>query len=151
MNHTYTGTRSPIVSLAMAGVLETLSVPRASALLSASLPPVARSNSIQFSEFQGLKIQPIRALVKLSSTRKLARRGSRIEPKVLVVFNLGHKADSMDTFDALVTALPLTKDGEEAQLQKISELQSRKENQKIRKRRSLLAKQEYPEISPRIP
>ncbi|KAL8510288.1 hypothetical protein ACS0TY_017191 [Phlomoides rotata] len=62
----------------MAGVLETLSVPRASALPSASLPPVAGSNSVRFSEFRGLKIQPIRASVKLSSTQKLARRGSRI-------------------------------------------------------------------------
>ncbi|KAL8462263.1 hypothetical protein ACS0TY_033345 [Phlomoides rotata] len=100
MNHTYTGPRSPIgiliqyrthtftlllcvtlrfsVSLAMAGVLETLYVPRASALLSASLPLVTGSNSVRFSEFQGLKIQPIRASVKLNSTQKLARRGSRI-------------------------------------------------------------------------
>ncbi|KAL8483329.1 hypothetical protein ACS0TY_026136 [Phlomoides rotata] len=62
----------------MAGVLETLSVPRVSAFPSASLPPVAGSNSVRFSEFQGLKIQPIRASIKLSSTQKLARRGSRI-------------------------------------------------------------------------
>ncbi|KAL8469716.1 hypothetical protein ACS0TY_032527 [Phlomoides rotata] len=78
MNHTYTGPRSPIVSLAMVGVLETLYVPRASALPSTSLPPVVGSNSVRFSEFQGLKIQPIRASVKLSSTQKLARCGSRI-------------------------------------------------------------------------
>ncbi|KAL8541608.1 hypothetical protein ACS0TY_002757 [Phlomoides rotata] len=62
----------------MAGVLETLSVLRASALPFASLPPVVGSNSVRFSDFQGLKIQPIRASVKLSSTQKLARRGSRI-------------------------------------------------------------------------
>ncbi|KAH6795699.1 thioredoxin M-type 4 [Perilla frutescens var. hirtella] len=55
----------------MAGLLETLIVPRA------SLAPVAGSTSVRFSQFRGLKIHPTRSSVKLSSTRK-ARLGSRI-------------------------------------------------------------------------
>ncbi|KAL0320680.1 UNVERIFIED_CONTAM: Thioredoxin M4, chloroplastic [Sesamum radiatum] len=62
----------------MAGLLETLIIPRASALPSASLAPVAGSCSARFSEFRGLKIQPTRSSVKLRSTSKLARRASRI-------------------------------------------------------------------------
>ncbi|KAL2247527.1 UNVERIFIED_CONTAM: Thioredoxin M4, chloroplastic [Sesamum indicum] len=62
----------------MAGLLETLIIPRASALPSASLAPVAGSSSARFSEFRGLKIQSTRSSAKLRSTSKLARRGSRI-------------------------------------------------------------------------
>ncbi|XP_057797370.1 uncharacterized protein LOC131013310 [Salvia miltiorrhiza] len=57
----------------MAGLLETLIVPRASA----SLLPVVGSTSIRFSNFSGLKIHPTRPSVKLTSTRK-ARLASRI-------------------------------------------------------------------------
>ncbi|KAI5662584.1 hypothetical protein M9H77_21907 [Catharanthus roseus] len=68
----------------MAAVLETLTVPRASALPSASLAPIAgssfssRRSSVCFSQFKGLKIQPTRSSVSLSSTSKSARRGGRI-------------------------------------------------------------------------
>ncbi|KAK6132681.1 hypothetical protein DH2020_033499 [Rehmannia glutinosa] len=62
----------------MAGLLETLIIPRASALPSASVAPVTGSRSVRFSEFRGLKIQPTRSSAKLRSTSNLARRGSRI-------------------------------------------------------------------------
>ncbi|XP_057797340.1 uncharacterized protein LOC131013284 [Salvia miltiorrhiza] len=62
----------------MAGVLETLMIPRASALPSASLPPVAASASVRFPELRGLKMQPTRSSAKLRTTHKLARGGSRI-------------------------------------------------------------------------
>lgn len=62
----------------MAGLLETLVVPRASAFPSASSAPVAGSSSVRFSEFRGLKIQPVRSSAKLRSNLKLARRGSGI-------------------------------------------------------------------------
>ncbi|KAI3466119.1 hypothetical protein Pfo_022782 [Paulownia fortunei] len=62
----------------MAGLLETLVIPRASALPSASSAPVSGSRSVRFSEFKGLKIQPTRSSSKLRSTSKLARGGSRI-------------------------------------------------------------------------
>ncbi|KAK6154337.1 hypothetical protein DH2020_008585 [Rehmannia glutinosa] len=62
----------------MAGLLETLIIPRASALPSASAAPVTGSRSARFSEFRGLKIQPTRSSAKLKSTSNLARRGSRI-------------------------------------------------------------------------
>ncbi|KAG8386314.1 hypothetical protein BUALT_Bualt03G0136100 [Buddleja alternifolia] len=68
----------------MAGVLETLTIPRASALPSASLSPidkssVARRSSVRFSEFRGLRIQTARssALLRKSSSG-VARRGGRI-------------------------------------------------------------------------
>lgn len=68
---------------AMAAVLETLTIPRASALPSASLAPVAgssvsRRSSLRFSEFRGLKIQPARSSASMSSRSRLDRRGSRI-------------------------------------------------------------------------
>ncbi|KAG8364949.1 hypothetical protein BUALT_Bualt18G0051800 [Buddleja alternifolia] len=64
----------------MAGVLETLTVPRASAITSVSLAPVAgsRRNSVRFSDFRGLKNQLTRSSAKVRSSSKLARRGSRI-------------------------------------------------------------------------
>ncbi|KAL3503220.1 hypothetical protein ACH5RR_037669 [Cinchona calisaya] len=74
----------------MAGVLETLTVPRAgaaaAALPSASLAPIAGASPFstsrvrRFSEFRGLKIQPTRSAssVSYSSSRLAARRGSRI-------------------------------------------------------------------------
>lgn len=67
----------------MAVVLETLIVPRASVVPSASLNPVAgasisRCSSIRFSQFRGLKIQQNQRVAPVSSTCKLARRGSRI-------------------------------------------------------------------------
>lgn len=64
-------------SIAMAGLFETLIVPRASALPSASVAPLVGSTSVRFSDFRGLKIQPTRSSVKLSSARKV-RGGSRI-------------------------------------------------------------------------
>lgn len=69
--------RLPPIFSAMAGLLETLIVPRASALPSASLAPLAGSTSVRFSDFRGLKIQPTRSAVKLSSAGK-ARGGNRI-------------------------------------------------------------------------
>ncbi|XP_022846054.1 uncharacterized protein LOC111368822 [Olea europaea var. sylvestris] len=67
----------------MAVVLETLIVPRASVVPSASLNPVAgasisRCSSIRFSQFRGLKIQQNQRVAPVSSTCKFARRGSRI-------------------------------------------------------------------------
>ncbi|KAL2472663.1 Thioredoxin M4 [Forsythia ovata] len=67
----------------MAGVLETLTVPRASAFPSASFTTVAgasvsRHSSIRFSQFRGLKIQQNRCVASLGSTTKFSRRGSRI-------------------------------------------------------------------------
>ncbi|KAL2466831.1 Thioredoxin M4 [Abeliophyllum distichum] len=67
----------------MAGVLETLTVPRASALQYASLAPVTggsfpRRSSVKLSEFRGLKIQLARSSATLSSRSKLPCRGSRI-------------------------------------------------------------------------
>ncbi|KAG8362703.1 hypothetical protein BUALT_BualtUnG0048600 [Buddleja alternifolia] len=64
----------------MAGVLEILTIPRASAITSVSLAPVAgsRRNSVRFSDFRGLKIQLTRSSAKVRSSSKLARRGSRI-------------------------------------------------------------------------
>ncbi|KAI3457467.1 hypothetical protein Pfo_014130 [Paulownia fortunei] len=67
----------------MAAVLETLTIPRASALPSASLAPVvgssvSRRSSVKFSEFRGLKIQPARSSAAVSSRSRLDRRGSRI-------------------------------------------------------------------------
>lgn len=62
----------------MAGLLDALVIPRASALPSASLPPVSGSASFRFSEFRGLKVQPTRSSAKLSSTQKPARLGGRI-------------------------------------------------------------------------
>ncbi|KAH6764287.1 thioredoxin M-type 4 [Perilla frutescens var. hirtella] len=58
----------------MAGLLETLLIPRASA----SLPPLAGSASVRFSELRGLKMLPTRSSTKLRSTQKLARRGTTI-------------------------------------------------------------------------
>ncbi|XP_016515864.1 uncharacterized protein LOC107832514 [Nicotiana tabacum] len=69
----------------MAGVLETIAVPRASALSSARLAPIADSNSfsgrrssVNFSQFRGLKVQQSRSPVSLSSTSNSVRRGGRI-------------------------------------------------------------------------
>ncbi|CAI9088650.1 OLC1v1023046C1 [Oldenlandia corymbosa var. corymbosa] len=67
----------------MAAVLETLTVPRASAALpSASFAPIAGSSftiRVRFSEFKGLKIQPTRSSsLTSSSSSRLARRGSKI-------------------------------------------------------------------------
>ncbi|KAL8046542.1 hypothetical protein ABFX02_08G184500 [Erythranthe guttata] len=62
----------------MAGLLETLVVPRASAFPSASSAAVAGSSSVRFSEFRGLKIQPTRSSAKLRSNLKFARRGGSI-------------------------------------------------------------------------
>ncbi|CAI9760480.1 unnamed protein product [Fraxinus pennsylvanica] len=67
----------------MACVLETLTVPRASAVPSTSLTPVtgassSRRSSNRFSQFRGLKIQQNRCALSLSSTSKIARRGSQI-------------------------------------------------------------------------
>ncbi|KAK4484721.1 hypothetical protein RD792_007313 [Penstemon davidsonii] len=67
----------------MAGLMETLTIPRACALPSASLAPVSGScvshrSSVRFSGFRGLKIEPTRSSQKLSSSSKFARRGSRI-------------------------------------------------------------------------
>ncbi|PIN22736.1 Thioredoxin-like protein [Handroanthus impetiginosus] len=62
----------------MAGLLETVVIPRASALPRASMASVAGSGSVRFSEFRGLKIQPVRSSVKLRSTSKFGRRGGRI-------------------------------------------------------------------------
>ncbi|XP_027061870.1 uncharacterized protein LOC113770237 [Coffea eugenioides] len=68
----------------MAGVLETLTVPRSASLPSASLAPIAGSPfstiRVRFSEFRGLKIQSTRpsSSASLSSNARLARRGSRI-------------------------------------------------------------------------
>ncbi|GFP78604.1 thioredoxin m4 chloroplastic [Phtheirospermum japonicum] len=61
-----------------AGLLETLIIPRATALPSASSAPVTGFKSVRFSEFSGLKIQPTRSSAKLKSTSKLARGGSRV-------------------------------------------------------------------------
>ncbi|KAL7129557.1 hypothetical protein ABFS83_13G075100 [Erythranthe nasuta] len=60
----------------VAAVLETLSIPRASALPSASLGAVAgssvsRRSSVRFSDFRGLKIQPVRS----SSSSVISRSG----------------------------------------------------------------------------
>ncbi|KAJ8555958.1 hypothetical protein K7X08_022716 [Anisodus acutangulus] len=71
----------------MAGVLETIAVPRASAfLLSARLVPNAdslsfsgrRSSVFNFSQFRGLKVQLSRSSVSLSSRSDSVRRGGRI-------------------------------------------------------------------------
>ncbi|KAL3638389.1 hypothetical protein CASFOL_017760 [Castilleja foliolosa] len=67
----------------MAVVLETLSIPRASAISSSSLAPLAGSSvshrgSIRFSEFRGLRIQSARLSSSVSSRSRLDRRGGRI-------------------------------------------------------------------------
>lgn len=69
----------------MAGVLETIAVPRASAFSSARLAPIANSSSssgrrssVNFSQFRGLKFQPVRSPVSLSSQSKSVRRGGRV-------------------------------------------------------------------------
>ncbi|KAK6157398.1 hypothetical protein DH2020_011646 [Rehmannia glutinosa] len=67
----------------MAAVLETLTIPRASAIPSASLAPVAgfsvsRRSSLRFSDFRGLKIQSARSSALISSRSRLDRRGGRI-------------------------------------------------------------------------
>ncbi|KAK2993609.1 hypothetical protein RJ640_004471 [Escallonia rubra] len=71
----------------MAGVLETVAVPRASAFPTASLAPIASSsvsslsrpfNSPKFSEFRGLKAQSTRSSGSASSRSRFARRGGRI-------------------------------------------------------------------------
>ncbi|KAK4369161.1 hypothetical protein RND71_012953 [Anisodus tanguticus] len=69
----------------MATVLETITVPRASALHSPSLAPVACSSfsgalrsSVRFSEFSGLKIQRTRSSVSISSRSQIIPRGGRI-------------------------------------------------------------------------
>ncbi|KAL3848641.1 hypothetical protein ACJIZ3_010523 [Penstemon smallii] len=65
----------------MAGVLETLTVPRASALPSASSVPVSsvsRRSSVRFADFRGLKIQSSGSSPKLSYSSKHAPRGSRV-------------------------------------------------------------------------
>ncbi|MCD7467919.1 hypothetical protein HAX54_005622 [Datura stramonium] len=68
----------------MAAVLETITVPRASALPSSSLTAVAGysfsspRSSVRFSQFRGLKIQPTRSSVSTSSWSKIIPRGGRI-------------------------------------------------------------------------
>lgn len=69
----------------MAGVLETMVVPRASAFSSMRLAPIAgsssfsgRRSSVNFSQFRGLKVQPVRSQVSLSSQSKSVRRGGRV-------------------------------------------------------------------------
>ncbi|KAL0443524.1 UNVERIFIED_CONTAM: Thioredoxin M4, chloroplastic [Sesamum latifolium] len=67
----------------MAAVLESLTVPRASALPSASLAPVAgscaaRRSYVRFAEFRGLKLQTARSSVSMSFRSGPHRRGGRI-------------------------------------------------------------------------
>ena len=68
----------------MAAVLETITVPRASALPSSSLAPVAGysfsgpRSSVRFPQYRGLKIQPTRSSVSTSSSSKVVPRGGRI-------------------------------------------------------------------------
>ncbi|CAA0808523.1 Thioredoxin M4- chloroplastic [Striga hermonthica] len=67
----------------MAAVLETLNVPRASAVPSACSAPVVGSSvrprvSLRSSDFRGLKIHPARSSAPLSSRLRLDRRGGRI-------------------------------------------------------------------------
>ncbi|KAM7460490.1 hypothetical protein LguiA_035512 [Lonicera macranthoides] len=71
----------------MAGVLETLAVPRASSFPAASLAPIAKSpthggrpSSVKFSEFRGLKILSSRSSgsASSSSSSRLVRRGGLI-------------------------------------------------------------------------
>ncbi|XP_009606583.1 uncharacterized protein LOC107813342 [Nicotiana tabacum] len=68
----------------MAGVLEMISVPRASALPSSSLAPVAGSSfssprsSVRFSQFRGLKIQSTRSSVSTTSCSKIIPGRARI-------------------------------------------------------------------------
>ncbi|KAL0353754.1 UNVERIFIED_CONTAM: Thioredoxin M4, chloroplastic [Sesamum angustifolium] len=67
----------------MAVVLESLTVPRASALPSASLAQVAGSSAarrsyVRFSEFRGLKLQTARSSVSMSFRSRPHRRGGRI-------------------------------------------------------------------------
>ncbi|XP_009625390.1 uncharacterized protein LOC107825796 [Nicotiana tabacum] len=64
----------------MAGLMETIAVPRASVLPSASLAPVAgsslscRRSSVRFSVFKGLKIQQTRSFSSFS--KSVPRRGA---------------------------------------------------------------------------
>ncbi|XP_060187096.1 uncharacterized protein LOC132616592 [Lycium barbarum] len=70
----------------MAGVLETITIPRASSVLhSPSLAPVTCSSfsgplrsSVRFSQFSGLKIQPTPSSVSVTSSSKTIPRGRRI-------------------------------------------------------------------------
>ncbi|XP_009789486.1 uncharacterized protein LOC107828114 [Nicotiana tabacum] len=68
----------------MAGLLETIKVPRASALPSSSLAPVAGfsfsspRSSVRFSQFRGLKIQLTRSSVSNTSCSKFIPRGGPI-------------------------------------------------------------------------
>lgn len=65
----------------MAGLLETIAVPRAAAAAaSPSLSPVSgRRSSVKFSLFNGLKIQSTRSSVSFSSfTKSVPSRGGRI-------------------------------------------------------------------------
>ncbi|XP_011082670.1 uncharacterized protein LOC105165382 [Sesamum indicum] len=67
----------------MAVVLESLAVPRASALPSASLAPVAgssvaRRSYVRFSEFRGLKLQTARSSVSMSFGSRPHYRSGRI-------------------------------------------------------------------------
>lgn len=67
-------------SISMAGLMETIAVPRASVLPSASLAPVAgsslscRRSSVRFSVFKGLKIQQTRSFSSFS--KSVPRRGA---------------------------------------------------------------------------
>ncbi|PIN08922.1 Thioredoxin-like protein [Handroanthus impetiginosus] len=64
----------------MAAVLETLAIPRACAISSASVAgsSVVRRSSVRFSGFGGLKIKPARSVAVTSSRSRIGRRGSRI-------------------------------------------------------------------------
>ncbi|XP_051136246.1 uncharacterized protein LOC127254934 [Andrographis paniculata] len=62
----------------MAGLMEALFVPRASAIPSSSLAPVAGSSAVRISEYRGLRIRPVRSSVKLRSASRLARGRGRI-------------------------------------------------------------------------
>lgn len=72
----------------MAGMLETIAIPRASVFSSSSARsvPIAdlsvsggrRSSAVNFSQFSGLKVQLNRSPVSLSSRSESVRRGGRI-------------------------------------------------------------------------
>ncbi|CAA0813277.1 Thioredoxin M4- chloroplastic [Striga hermonthica] len=61
-----------------AGLLETVTIPRAASLPSASSVSITGFRSVRFSQFRGLTVQPTHSSAKLRSPSKLARFGSRI-------------------------------------------------------------------------
>ncbi|CAN4104177.1 unnamed protein product [Withania somnifera] len=63
----------------MAALLETITVPRASALTPVASPSFSgHRSSVRFSHFTGLKIQPARSSVSATSSSKIIPRGGRI-------------------------------------------------------------------------